>query len=78
MSQLFTKEEVAIVVSLPSPEAARQISPTSTDTEVNNCFSQWDNWAQKKMIFNSFTVVNDYNFGAQWPRKGRRGFFADK
>ena len=25
------------------------------------------------MIFNSFTVANDYNFGAQWPN-GRRVF----
>ena len=25
------------------------------------------------MIFNSFTVANDYNFGAQWPNgRGRR------
>ena len=28
------------------------------------------------MIFNSFTVANDYNFVAQWPSgRGRRFFF---
>ena len=28
------------------------------------------------MIFNSFTVANDYNFGAQWPNGcGHRFFF---
>ena len=27
------------------------------------------------MIFNSFTVANDSNFGAQWPN-GRRVFFS--
>ena len=26
---------------------------------------------QKMMIFNSFTVANDYIFGAQWPNGGR-------
>ena len=29
------------------------------------------------MIFNSFTVANDYNFGARWPNgRGRRFFLA--
>ena len=29
------------------------------------------------MIFNSFTVANDYNFGARWPNgHGRRFFLA--
>ena len=27
------------------------------------------------MIFNSFTVANDYNFGAQWPNGRGRRFF---
>ena len=27
------------------------------------------------MIFNSFTVANDYNFGARWPNGRRRRFF---
>ena len=27
------------------------------------------------MIFNSFTVANDYNFGAQWPNARSRRFF---
>ena len=27
------------------------------------------------MIFNSFTVANDYNFGAQWPNGRGRPFF---
>ena len=27
------------------------------------------------MNFNSFTVANDYNFGAQWPKGGGRRFF---
>ena len=27
------------------------------------------------MIFNSFTVANDYNFGAQWPNGCGRRFF---
>ena len=27
------------------------------------------------MFFNSFTVANDYNFGAQWPNGRGRGFF---
>ena len=27
------------------------------------------------MIFNSFTVANDYNFGAQWPNDRGRRFF---
>ena len=27
------------------------------------------------MIFNSFTVANDYNFGAQWPNGRGRHFF---
>ena len=26
------------------------------------------------MIFNSFTVANDYNFGARWPNGGGRRF----
>ena len=26
-------------------------------------------------FFNSFTVANDYNFGAQWPNGRRRRFF---
>ena len=31
------------------------------------------------MIFNSFTVANDYNFGAQRPNgRGRRFSLADK
>ena len=29
------------------------------------------------MIFSSFTVANDYNFGARWPnRRGRRFLLA--
>ena len=29
------------------------------------------------MIFNSFTVANDYNFGGRWPNgRGRRIFLA--
>ena len=28
------------------------------------------------MIFNSFTVANDYNFGAQWPNGCVRRFFS--
>ena len=32
---------------------------------------------RKMMIFNSFTVANDYNFGARWPNgRGRRFFLA--
>ena len=27
------------------------------------------------MIFNSFTVANDYNFGARWPNGRGRRFF---
>ena len=27
------------------------------------------------IIFNSFTVANDYNFGAQWPNGRGRRFF---
>ena len=27
------------------------------------------------MIFNSFTVANDYNFGVEWPNGRGRGFF---
>ena len=27
------------------------------------------------IIFNSFTVANDYNFNAQWPNGGGRRFF---
>ena len=27
------------------------------------------------MIFNSYTVANDYNFGAQWPNGRGRHFF---
>ena len=27
------------------------------------------------MIFDSFTVANDYNFGAQWPDSRGRRFF---
>ena len=27
------------------------------------------------MIFNSFTVANDYNFGARWPNGRGRHFF---
>ena len=27
------------------------------------------------MIFNSFSVANDYNFGAQWPNGRGRHFF---
>ena len=27
------------------------------------------------MIFNSFTVANDYNFGARWPNDRGRRFF---
>ena len=40
----------------------------ATDTEVNNCFSIYLNSEiieHKMMIFNSFTVANDYNFGAR-------------
>ena len=29
------------------------------------------------MIFNSFTVANDYNFGAQWPNRRPSRFLAD-
>ena len=42
--------------------------PLASDTEVNNCFSIYQNSEiieHKNMIFNSFTVANDYNFGAQ-------------
>ena len=28
------------------------------------------------MIFNSFPVANDYNFGAQWPNGRGRRFFS--
>ena len=27
------------------------------------------------MIFISFTIANDYNFGARWPNGGGRHFF---
>ena len=37
--QLFTEVEVDSGGHLPSREAARLISTTFTDTEVNNCFS---------------------------------------
>ena len=50
----------------------------ATDTEVNNCFSiYWNSEIieHKNMIFNSFTVANDYNFGAQWPNGRGRHFF---
>ena len=31
----------------------------------------------KNVIFNSFTVANDYNFGVRWPNgRGRRFFLA--
>ena len=33
----------------------------------------------KMMIFNSFTVANDYNFGARWPNgRGWSLFLSDK
>ena len=52
--------------------------PLASDTEVNNCFSIYQNSEiieHKNMIFNSFTVANDYNFGAQWPNGRGRRFF---
>ena len=30
------------------------------------------------LIFNSFAVANDYNFGAQWPNVRSRRFFLPK
>ena len=52
--------------------------PLASDTEVNNCFSIYQNSEiieHKNMIFNSFTVASDYNFGAQWPKGRGRHFF---
>ena len=39
-------------------------SPLATDTEVNT-IKTVRSLSSKMMIFNSFTVANDYNFGAQ-------------
>ena len=52
--------------------------PLATNTEVNNCFSIYLNSEiieHKNMIFNSFTVANDYNFGVQRPKSRGRSFF---
>ena len=49
-------------------EAARLIPLLATDTEVNNCFNIYQNSEiieHKMMIFNSFIVANDHNFGAR-------------
>ena len=62
-------------------EAAKRrgkYSPLASDTEVNNCFSIYQNSEiieHKNMIFYSFTVANDYNFGGQWPNGRGRHFF---
>ena len=38
---------------------------------------QWDIIEHKNDDFNSFTVANDYSFGAQWPNgRGRRFFLS--
>ena len=54
-------------------EAAKRrgkyIPPLATNTEVNNCFSIYENSEitehKNDDFFNSFTIANDYNFGAQ-------------
>ena len=52
----------------------------ATYTEVNNCFSIYyksEIIEHKMMIFNSFTVANDYNFGARRQNgRGRRFLLA--
>ena len=60
--------EVASIGYLPRPRSGAVNILLATDAEVNNCFSIYYNSEiieHKMMIFNSFTVANDYNFGAR-------------
>ena len=61
---------ICIVFEKPLQEAKRRgkYPLLATDTEVNNC-TKTEIIEHKMMIFNSFTVANDYNFGARWPNE---------
>ena len=58
-----------LVVTEAAKRRGKYIPPLTNNTEVNNCFSIYENSEitehKNDDFFNSFTVANDYNFGAQ-------------
>ena len=82
MTRIFKKRAWLVGIILETYEHCEQYimlllreSNLSKPNLVATCRYTTEIIEHRNMNFNSFTVANDYNFGAQWPKGGRRRFF---